>query len=76
MFCFCVYFIIQERKRAAIIGYEDPINPTYESTTAMYEKVLDEMMRHIKVNELGKIAVMVASHNEDTIRFTLNKSVF
>jgi proline dehydrogenase len=58
-----------------MIGYEDPINPTYESTTAMYERVLDEMMRHIKLNEPGKIAVMVASHNEESIRFTLKKLV-
>ena len=58
-----------------MIGYEDPINPTYETTTAMYEKVLDEMMQHIKANKLGKIAIMVASHNEETVRFTLNKLV-
>ena len=67
--------IFQERLRAATIGYEDPINPSYESTTAMYEKVLTEMMQQILTRDTGKVAVMVASHNEETVRFTLKKYV-
>ena len=65
----------QERKRAATLGYEDPINPNYEATTAMYHNVLEEMMKNIKARDTGKLAIMVASHNEDTIRHTLRKYV-
>lgn len=59
------------------LGYEDPVNPTYEATTAMYEKTLLECLMRIKemktrTNE-RRIGVMVASHNEDTVRFALSK---
>lgn len=59
------------------LGYEDPINPNYEATTMMYEKTLLECLLRIKemktkTNE-RRIAVMVASHNEDTVRFALQK---
>ncbi|KAL4223187.1 hypothetical protein ACF0H5_016659 [Mactra antiquata] len=66
-------YMEQERERAATIGYEDPINPTYDATSAMYHKVLREVMRQIQLWEKGKIAVMVASHNEDTVRYTVEK---
>ncbi|ELU07760.1 hypothetical protein CAPTEDRAFT_221342 [Capitella teleta] len=66
-------YLEQERDRAATLGYEDPINPSYEATTAMYEKVLTEVMQSIQERPKGDIAVMVASHNEDTVRFTLQK---
>jgi proline dehydrogenase len=65
----------QERERARQIGYEDPINPTYEATSDMYHKNLEYFMQ--KIIETGienkKIAIMVATHNEDTVRFTVNK---
>jgi len=70
-------YMEQERARAAALGYEDPINPDYESTTAMYEKTLMEFLRRIqelKASDSPKrIAAMVASHNEDTVRFTIQK---
>ena len=59
--------------RAERLGYEDPINATYEDTTAMYNKVTTEVFEQIQSCERGKIAVMVASHNEDTVRSTLKK---
>ncbi|KAK7465927.1 hypothetical protein BaRGS_00037537, partial [Batillaria attramentaria] len=61
-------YMEQERERAISVGYEDPINPTYDATTDMYHSVMEEVMRQINLRERGKIAVMIASHNENTIR--------
>jgi len=71
-------YIEQERARAAALGYEDPTNPSYEATTEMYHKTLTECLRRIKkLKDAGhdpkKIAIMVASHNEDTVRFAIEK---
>lgn len=65
----------QERLRAKTLGYEDPINPDYEATTAMYEKCLDFYMSNIIESGLKnkRYAIMVASHNEDTVRYTIKK---
>uniref|UniRef100_A0A672NCE9 Proline dehydrogenase n=1 Tax=Sinocyclocheilus grahami TaxID=75366 RepID=A0A672NCE9_SINGR len=64
-----------ERSRAAEIGYEDLINPEYESTNRMmiYEqlvsfKCLDYVLEEIEWNK--KANVMVASHNLDTVKHT------
>uniref|UniRef100_A0A2K6JQ97 Proline dehydrogenase n=1 Tax=Rhinopithecus bieti TaxID=61621 RepID=A0A2K6JQ97_RHIBE len=64
-------YLAQERACAAEIGYEDPINPTYEATNAMYHRCLDFVLEELKHN--AKAKVMVASHNEDTVRFTLRR---
>lgn len=61
----------QERERAAKIGYEDPINPTYEKTNEMYHRCLDYVLEEIKHSR--KANVMVATHNEDTVKFTLRR---
>ena len=70
---------LQERARAQELGYEDPINENYEATTAMYQKTLLECLRRIKeikeTNGEKRVGAMVASHNEDTIRFTIQKLV-
>ncbi|XP_064890049.1 proline dehydrogenase 1, mitochondrial isoform X2 [Columba livia] len=64
-------YMEQERERAAEIGYEDPINPTYEKTSEMYHRCLDYILEEIKHSP--KVNVMVASHNEDTVKFTLRR---
>jgi proline dehydrogenase len=66
-------YMEQERARARQVGYEDPINPTFEATTAMYHKALTECMHRIIATgvEKKKVSIMVASHNEDTVRFTV-----
>ncbi|GFU14673.1 proline dehydrogenase 1, mitochondrial [Trichonephila clavipes] len=66
-------YMEQERLRAQKIGYEDPINESYEATTDMYHRTLSENLRRIVRRGDRKTAVMVATHNEDTVRFTVNK---
>uniref|UniRef100_A0A1A8JUQ7 Proline dehydrogenase n=1 Tax=Nothobranchius kuhntae TaxID=321403 RepID=A0A1A8JUQ7_NOTKU len=64
-------YMYQERARAQEIGYEDPINPDYEATNRMYHKCLEYVLEEIEHNR--KANVMVATHNEDTVKFTLEK---
>ncbi|XP_007956146.1 proline dehydrogenase 1, mitochondrial [Orycteropus afer afer] len=64
-------YMAQERARAKEVGYEDPINATYEATSAMYHRCLNYILEELKHN--AKAKVMVASHNEDTVRFTLQR---
>lgn len=64
-------YMYQERSRAEEIGYEDPINPDYETTNVMYHKCLDYILDEIGLNRNAN--VMVASHNEDTVKHTLRR---
>ncbi|XP_030005694.1 proline dehydrogenase 1, mitochondrial isoform X1 [Sphaeramia orbicularis] len=64
-------YMYQERARAKEIGYEDPINPDYEATNKMYHKCLEYVLEEI--DHSRKANVMVATHNEDTVKFTLEK---
>ncbi|XP_022216666.1 proline dehydrogenase 1, mitochondrial isoform X1 [Drosophila obscura] len=71
-------YMDQERARAQALGYPDPVNPTYEATTDMYHKTLSECLRRIKLmkdcgDDARKIGIMVASHNEDTVRFAIEQ---
>jgi len=71
-------YMEQERARAEEFGYEDPVNPDYESTTAQYHKCLSECMQRMaewkKVLDGGpNVGIMVASHNADTIRFAIEE---
>lgn len=71
-------FVCQERARAAALGYSDPTNANYEATSEMYHKTLTECLRRIKeLKDRGedqrKIGIMVASHNEDTVRYAIQK---
>ncbi|XP_023288283.1 proline dehydrogenase 1, mitochondrial [Orussus abietinus] len=71
-------YIEQERARAAAMGYPDPTNPTFEATTESFHKTLMECMRRMKQykdkgEDPKKIGIMVASHNENTVRFAIEK---
>lgn len=46
-------YMEQERARAGALGYEDPINPSFEATTEMYHKTLTESLRRIKVRNIS-----------------------
>jgi len=68
----------QERARAELLGYKDPINPDYPATSAMYHKVLDECLTRIHALKVAgedpqRIGIMVASHNEDTVRYGVGR---
>ena len=54
------------------LGYEDPIWNTKAETDASYHQVLDRVMERVKE---GRVHMMVASHNEGTIRYAIDKSV-
>ncbi|XP_073917207.1 proline dehydrogenase 1, mitochondrial isoform X2 [Castor canadensis] len=64
-------YMTQERACAAEIGYNDPTCPTYEATNAMYYRCLNYVLEEVKHN--AKAEVMAATHNEDTVRFTLRR---
>nr|XP_019954544.1 PREDICTED: proline dehydrogenase 1, mitochondrial-like [Paralichthys olivaceus] len=64
-------YMYQERERAEEFGYEDPINPDYESTNIMYHRCLDYVLDEIAINRNAN--VMVASHNEDTVKHTIRR---
>ncbi|XP_004536697.1 proline dehydrogenase 1, mitochondrial isoform X2 [Ceratitis capitata] len=71
-------YMEQERERAASMNYPDPICTNYEATTDMYHKTLTECLRRIKLlkdsgEDAKKIGIMVASHNEDTVRFAIER---
>lgn len=65
-------YMVQERKRAEAMHYDDPINPDYDATTVMYDSVFREIIEEVKRRPRGKVAVMCATHNEDTVRHVLN----
>lgn len=66
-------YIEQERSRASALGYEDPICSDYDATSRMYESCVDEVLRSVVIHPVGRVAVMMATHNEDTIRFILKR---
>lgn len=71
-------YMEQERARAKLLGYKDPINVDYEATSAMYHAVLDECLTRIKAlkvtgDDPQKIGIMVASHNADTVRYGVKR---
>ena len=56
-------YMIQERKRAGELGYPDPIQPNIEATHANYNKLVQVILSAPQTTEL-----MVASHNEESVR--------
>ncbi|CAJ0580069.1 unnamed protein product, partial [Mesorhabditis spiculigera] len=65
-------YMEQERKRAATVGYDDPVNPDFQATSKMYEKCLTRIADECDRRGRGHVSVMAASHNEDTVRFAVN----
>jgi len=61
-------YVEQERMRAESVGYPDPIHETIEDTSACYNNALTSVLKEVANNNAN---VMVASHNEDSVRHTL-----
>ncbi|XP_059048557.1 proline dehydrogenase 1, mitochondrial-like isoform X1 [Achroia grisella] len=78
-------YIEQERARAAAMGYEDPSCENIEATTTSFHKCLKEILSRMsrkstsqlsdeekrKAEQKGRLGIMVASHNEDTVRYAI-----
>ncbi|GBP17691.1 Proline dehydrogenase 1, mitochondrial [Eumeta japonica] len=64
-------YIEQERARAAAMGYEDPTCENVEATTNSFHKCLKLILSQVKEHNNG-IGIMVASHNENTVRYAIN----
>ncbi|XP_028157106.1 proline dehydrogenase 1, mitochondrial isoform X2 [Ostrinia furnacalis] len=63
-------YIEQERARAAAMGYEDPTCENVDATTASFHRCLKEILSRVKTEKTG-LGIMVASHNEDTVRYAI-----
>lgn len=61
-------YMDQERLRAQALNYDDPIQPDYEATTQCYHSMLALIMNNIKNSE-----IIVATHNEGTVKFAIDK---
>ncbi|KAA3681860.1 proline dehydrogenase [Paragonimus westermani] len=68
-------YMDQERARAAALDYDDPICVDYEATTNMYKSCVIEALKAIQQRPIGRVAIMMATHNEDTVRFVLEKDI-
>lgn len=62
--------MLEERRLARENNYPDPINDTFEDTTTSYHSCVDYLLPLIS---LGEAAIMVASHNENTVDFVINR---
>lgn len=71
-------YMEQERARAGLLGYKDPICATKEATDESYHRVLDLCLSKIadlkdRGEDTQKVGIMVASHNEDTVRYGVKR---
>lgn len=71
-------YMEQERARAALLGYKDPICVDKDATDVSYHKVLDLCLGKIadlkaRGEDHQKVGIMVASHNEDTVRHGIKR---
>jgi proline dehydrogenase len=66
-------YMEQERRLAREYKYDDPINPNFEITSQMYHACLDEVFKSTQNRNPDQVRIMIASHNEDTIRYAIQK---
>lgn len=61
-------YMEKERKRAAELGYEDPIQPNKESTDCDFNLAIDYCLDHIE-----NVAICCGSHNEESSAMLVGK---
>lgn len=61
-------YLVQERKRAKDLGYLDPIHDTIDETHFNFNTQVSKLL---EANRLASF--MVASHNEDSVRYTIQR---
>lgn len=66
-------YMEQERRLAQQENYDDPINADFETTSNMYHACVDEVINNIVKRSSDKVRIMIASHNENTVRYTIHK---
>ena len=59
-------YMMHERERAQEMGYPDPIHETIEDTHNTYDEAVEYLLKKYAENN-GKIEVMIASHNQQSI---------
>ena len=58
-------YMDKERRLARELGYEDPVNESYEATAGMYNRVVDFMLEAIsRTLARDRVNIVVATHNE------------
>lgn len=66
-----------ERARAKAMGYEDPTCDSFEATTLTMNKTMQDVLKRIKLlKEKGTqkpVVIMMASHNEESTKYTIEK---
>ncbi|XP_036877500.2 hydroxyproline dehydrogenase isoform X1 [Manis javanica] len=60
-------YLDKEREVARVRGTEDPTQPDYEATSWSYSRCLELMLTHVS-HSGTRCHLMVASHNEESIR--------
>ena len=60
-------YMIHERERATMLNIDDPIHDTANATHRNYDEVVELLLRYRANNGPG-LEIMVASHNEQSIR--------
>lgn len=66
-------YMTQENRLADDAGYESPINPSFEATSQMYHTCLDAVFKNMLKRQPDQVRIMIASHNEDTVRYAIEK---
>ena len=62
-------YMEQERLRADTLGYDDPIHDSWENTNQCYNGNLSRVLQEVQLKGAN---VMVASHNEDSVKYAVN----
>ncbi|XP_072048032.1 hydroxyproline dehydrogenase-like [Amphiura filiformis] len=60
-------YMDHERNDAKKQNTEDPINPSWEATNDMYDKVTNYLLEYLHEHGASKCNVIIASHNEESV---------